>query len=127
MNQQSFRMLANVPQIAFVPDELIERCQTFQQAVNVSRAFSSRNLSDASIADSLGMQASTWSRVLNKPRNRPSYLPETAYRKLCELFGNYGVAQWVAKSVGCQLVPATESRKDRLRRELAQLEAEEVA
>ena len=127
MNQQTFRMLANVPQIAFVPDELIERCQTFQQAVNVSRAFSARSLSDASIADSLGLQPSSWSRILNKPKNRPAYLPETAYRSLCEIFGNYGVAQWVAKSVGCQLFPAVESRKEQLKRELAQLEAEEVA
>lgn len=124
MKQGLFSFLSAVPGIDFLNDEVVERCKTFQEAVAVSRALGRRKPSDKSIAESLGMQPSVWSRIQNKPKNAPAFMPEDRYGDLCRAFGNAGVLQWMAAQVGCRLVPVTETRADRLRRELAELESE---
>jgi hypothetical protein len=65
------------------------------------------------------------SRISNKPKNAPAYMPEDKYAVLCALLGNVGVIQWLAYRAGFRLVPIVESRKQRLQRELAEIEARE--
>lgn len=115
------------PGIDLVADELIERCQSFSEALGVARALARRRLSDGAIAAHLGVQRSVWSRIQHKPANSPAYMPEDKFSDLCEALGNAAVVQWLAKQVGCRLVPIGETRKQRLERELAEITAMESA
>jgi hypothetical protein len=127
MKQNVFTFLSIVPGIDLLSEELIERCKTFQEALGVSRAMGRRKMTDGALADTLGLQRSVWSRIQHKPKDSPAYMPEDKLDALCRALGNAGVIQWLASRIGCRLVPISESRADRLRRELAELEAEAVA
>lgn len=127
MNQQQIPILSATAPVELLPDELIERCATFTQALGVAISQSQRHPGDNTIAAELGVQASVWSRISNKPKNAPAYMPEDKYAVLCALLGNVGVIQWLAYRAGFRLVPIVENRKQRLQRELAEIEAREVA
>lgn len=120
-------MLGSVPSMDLIDEQLIEQCGTFQQALGVSRAMARRKPADGVLAESLGLQKSVWSRIQHKPKDAPAYMPEDRYALLCESLGNVGVVQWLAYMVGHRLVPITETRAQRLRRELAELEQAEAA
>jgi hypothetical protein len=127
VKQGEFRMFAAVPENELLDEKLIEQCATFQQALRVSRAMARRKLADGALADELGMQRSVWSRICHKPANSPAFMPEDKFSDLCSLLGNLGVIQWLAYRAGHRLVPIAETRAQRLRRELAELEAQEAA
>lgn len=127
MNQGVFSILSAVAGLDLLSDDMIERCKTFQEAVAVSRALGKRKPSDKVVAENIGIQPSVWSRIQNKPKNSPAYMPEDRYGDLCRSFGNVGVLQWLASQAGFRLVPVAETRADRLRRELAEIEAEAAA
>ena len=122
MHQQQIRMLGSLPQLDLVDEGLIERCESFQQALAVSRAMGRRKPSDGVLADLIGVLPCVWSRIQNKPKNRPAYMPEGGYKSLCDAVGNVGVIQWLANEVGMALVPKRETREQQLRRELAEIE-----
>lgn len=123
MHQQEMRIMGVVPSLELVDDKLIERCATYQQALATARAMGRRKPTDGQLADAIGVLACVWSRIQNKPKNRPAYTPEDAYKTICEAVGNVGVIQWLADQVGYALVPKAETREQKLRRELAELEA----
>jgi hypothetical protein len=127
MHQQEIRILHSEPPLELVDDGLIERCQSFQQALAVSRAMGRRKLSDASLADAVGVLPCVWSRIQHKPKNRPAYMPEDAYKDVCSAFGNVGLIQWLAHQVGMALIPKRETREQQLRRELAEIEQARAA
>lgn len=122
MRQQEMRILGTVPQLELVDDGLIERCESFQQALAISRAMARRKPSDGNLADLIGVLPCVWSRIQNKPKNRPAYMPEDAYKNVCEALGNAGVVQWLANQIGMALVPKRETREQQLRRELMEIE-----
>jgi hypothetical protein len=123
MHQQEIRILGQVPQLDLVDEGLIERCDSFQQALAVSRAMGRRKPSDGAIADVVGVLPCVWSRIQNKPKNRPAYMPEDGYKLFCDAVGNVGVVQWLADQVGMSLVPKRETREQQLERELVELRA----
>ncbi len=127
MMQRQIPMMAVIPPPALLDPAVIESCANFKQALAVSMGLARTNASDASIADSLGILACVWSRIKNQPKNRPAYLSPDSYNDLFAALGNVGVLQWLADKAGYSLVPKAESRKERLRRELAELEASEAA
>lgn len=120
-------MMAAVPPLDALDEAMFASCGTFQQALGVSRALGRRKWSDASLADELGLQASVWSRIQHKPQSAPAYMPEDKLPMLCEALGNVGILQWLAYRCGFRLVPVAETRAQKLRRELAELEAAESA
>lgn len=124
MNPNLFAGLSGVPGIDLVADELIAGCKSFKQALGVAKALSRKEISDGDIAETLGMQASVWSRIQHKPKNSPAYLPEDKVAELCAALGNAAIVQWLARRVGCRLVPLTdnERRRAELLRQLAELE-----
>jgi hypothetical protein len=122
MHQQKLRILGAVPQLELVDDGLIERCESFQQALAISRAMARRKPSDGALADVIGVLPCVWSRIQNKPKNRPAYLPEEAYKSVCDALGNVGLIQWLANQVGMSLIPKRETREQQLRRELQEIE-----
>ena len=127
MNQRTIPILAALPPLDVLDEAMFATCASFQQALGVARALGRRKWSDVSLADELGMQPSVWSRIQHKPANAPVYMPEDKLPTLCEAFGNVGILQWLAYRCGFRLVPIAETRTQRLRRELADLEAAEVA
>jgi hypothetical protein len=127
MNQKVFPMLGSVPSPELLDEALIERCQSFVQALGVSRSQSRVHPSNKAIAAELGLQPSVWSRIANKPKDAPAYMPEDKLPELCNHLGNVGVLQWLAYRAGFRLVPIAETRAQRLRRELAELEMLEAA
>lgn len=122
MHQQEMRILGAVPQLERVDDGFIERCASFQQALAISRAMGRRKPSDSALADVIGVLPCVWSRIQNKPKNRPAYMPEDAYELFCSAVGNVGVIQWLADRVGYALVPKRETREQEIRRELEEIE-----
>jgi hypothetical protein len=127
MHQQEIRILSQTTPLDVVDDSLIERCVTFQQALAISRAMARRKPNDASLADSIGVLPCVWSRIQNKPKNRPAYLPEEAFAVLCNELGNVGLIQWLAAQVGMQVVPKRETREQALIRELEEIQAAKQA
>ena len=127
MRQHELRILSAVPALDRIDDTLIERCVSFQQALAVSRAMGRRKPNDAAIADAVGVLPCVWSRIQNKPKNRPAYTPEDKFAALCDAVGNVGVIQWLAAQVGMELVPKVETREQLLRRELAEIEQARAA
>lgn len=125
VKQGEIRILGAVKSLDFLDLALLERCKTFKQALAVSQGMARTNASDTSIADAIGRDPSVWSRIKNKPKERPAFMPEDQYAALCNALGNRGVVQWLALQVGCRLAPIEESRADRLRRELAEIESQE--
>lgn len=126
MHQQEMRIIGTVPPLDLVDEGLIERCESFQQALAMSRAMARRKPTDGVLADQIGVLPCVWSRIQNKPKNRPAYMPEDAYKTVCESLGNVGLVQWLASQVGMSLVPKHETREQKLRRELAEIEAARV-
>ena len=123
MHQQEMRIIGTVPALDLVDEGLIERCESFQQALAMSRAMARRKPTDGVLADQIGVLPCVWSRIQNKPKNRPAYMPEDAYKTVCESLGNVGLVQWLASQVGMSLVPKHETREQKLRRELAEIES----
>lgn len=123
MRQQEMRILGWVDHLDVLDDDLIERCTSFQQALAISRAMGRRKPSDGAIADTIGVLPCVWSRIQNKPKNRPAYMPEDAYAVICGALGNVGVVQWLAAQVGMQVIPKRETREQQLERELAEVRA----
>jgi len=126
MNQREIPMMAALSRPELLDEALIERCQNFVQALGVARSQSRVHPADKSIAEEIGVQASVWSRIANKPKNSPAYMPEDQFPQLCEYLGNVGVLQWLAYRCGYRLVPIAETRAQKLRRELAEIEAAEA-
>lgn len=126
MNQRQFPILSAARPVELLPEELIDRCASFTQALGVAMSQSNRHPSDRTIAEELGVQASVWSRISNKPKNAPAFMPEDKYAVLCAALGNVGVIQWLAYQAGFRLVPIAETRKQKLQRELAEIEAREA-
>jgi hypothetical protein len=124
MNPNLFSSLSAVPGIDLVADELIQHCPTFTQALGIARALSRKSISDGDLAETLGMQASVWSRIQRKPANSPAYMPEDKFAPLCRTLGNAAVLQWLAARIGFRLVPITETDRKRaaLLQQLANLE-----
>lgn len=127
MNQQQIPMMAAMPPLDTLDEEMFASCSSFVQALGVSRALGRRKWSDTALAEELGMQQSVWSRIQHKPKNAPAYMPEDRIPALCAALGNIGILQWMAYRCGYRLVPITETRAQKLRRELAELEAAEQA
>lgn len=108
-------------------EALLEKCTSFKQALAVSMGLARTNIADANLADQLGVMPCVWSRIKNQPKNRPAYLSPDLLSSLSEALGNRGVLQWLALQQGCRIVPREETRAQRLRRELAELEEQEQA
>lgn len=122
-SQRELRVFGAIPAMDFIDEELLSRCKDFSQALAICWALSRTKPTQDAMATQIGVDNAVMSRIARKPKNRPAYMPERAYAPLCELLGNVGVLQWLAAQVGCRLVPATETRAQKLRRELAALEA----
>lgn len=126
MKQGELHILGAINALDFLDEAILERCKTFKQALAVSQGMARTNATDATIADAIGRDPAVWSRIKNKPKNRPAFMPEDEFPHLCAALGNRGVVQWLAMQVGCRLVVREESRADKLRRELAEIEDEEM-
>lgn len=125
--QREIPMMAAIKAPAMLDEAVLERCNNFKQALAVSMGLARSNISDANLADALGLMPCVWSRIKNQPKNRPAYLSPDALSVLSEALGNRGVLQWLAMQQGCRIVPREETRAQRLRRELAEIEAAEAA
>lgn len=125
MKQGELHILGAINALDFVDEVLLERCKTFKHALAVSQGLARTNATDGSIADAIGRDPAVWSRIKNKPKNRPAFMPEDEYLHLCTALGNLGPLQWLAMQVGCRLQRGVESRAAKLRRELAEIEAQE--
>jgi hypothetical protein len=123
--QREMPFVQVLPPMRFLDEDDIARCKTFPQAFWLAQSQSNRGFTQDAIASHIGVDNGTMSRIIKKPKNRPAYLREDAFKDLCELFGNVGLIQWLAAQVNCKVVPATESRAERLRRELAEIEGQE--
>ena len=127
MMQRQIPMMAAIDPPALLDEAVLERCHNFKQALAVSMGLARTNIADNNLADVLGVLPCVWSRIKNQPKNRPAYLSPDSYPGLFDALGNVGVLQWLAMRAGYALVPRAETRAQRLRRELAEIESLERA
>ena len=127
MQQREMPMMQVIAPPALLDEALLEKCGNWKQALAVSMGLARTHLSDSSLADDLSLLPCVWSRIKNQPKNRPAYLSPDSYPALYAHLGNVGVLQWMAMKAGYSLVPRAETRAQRLRRELAELERAEAA
>jgi hypothetical protein len=127
MQQREMRMMQVIAPPALLDEALLEKCSNWKQALAVSMGLARGQIADSCLADDLGVLPCVWSRIKNQPKNRPAYLSPDAYPALYAHLGNVGVLQWMALKAGFSLVPRAETRAQRLRRELAELERSEAA
>lgn len=125
MMQREIPMMAVLAPPALLDEAVLEGCKNFKQALAVSMGMARTNITDNNLADTLGLLPCVWSRIKNQPKNRPAYLSPDSFTSLFDALGNVGVLQWLAMRAGYSLVPRAETRAQRLRRELAELEAME--
>lgn len=126
MMQRELPMMTVIAPPALLDESLLEGCASFKQALAVSMGLARSNIADNNLADTLGVLPCVWSRIKNQPKNRPAFLSPDSFTTLFDALGNVGVLQWLALRAGYSLVPRAETRKQRLRRELAELEAREA-
>jgi hypothetical protein len=127
MMQRQFPMMSVIEPPSLLEEAYVEKCANFKQALAVSMGLARTNISDNNLADTIGVLPCVWSRIKNQPKNRPAYLSPDSFQDLCAALGNVGVLQWLALKAGYRLVPIAETRAQRLRRELAELEMAEAA
>jgi hypothetical protein len=112
---QSVLVLTKTPRQAVIPKEMIWAKKTAGSAVRLSMDVAM--LEDKEVYLSMGIDASTWSRILNDKAT----LPADKISLFCEVVGNRIYVDWVAYQVGCttSLIETEAERLYRLERDRA--------
>lgn len=115
--QTEIRMLAPVRGMSCAADDLINRAQSMQGAIQLCIALS--GLTNDAICERLGIDRGHFSNIVRGRGN----LPPNKLVPLMELCGNYAPLQYLARSCGFELFKdAKQQRKAELLAELAMLE-----
>lgn len=97
-SQMTFPVVAQMPRPVFVPDALLDKCETRLAAIRLCIELS--NFSHDMIRDRLGIDKGHFSRMLSGRAN----FDERKIAALMELCGNLAPLQWEAKRMGYALV-----------------------
>lgn len=123
--QNELRLLGQVRQPSHDDHDVVTRLPSFRAALR--RAVALSGLDQGEIAHALDIDAGDFSRMIKEPRHagaRPRAFPADKLDAFARITGSLVVQQWLCAQVGTQPVVMHETRAQRLRRELAELEAQ---
>lgn len=113
------RLLGETRKPDYVELKLLAQCETFLQAIHLCIHLS--RLPHYAIAEKLGVDRGHWTRMMQGQ----AHFPTNKIASLMQLCGNYAPLQWLAKATGQEIaIDQRELRKQQLRRELAELDAQ---
>ena len=117
--QREIRLLGEVRRPDYVELKLLAQCENFLHAIHLCIHLS--KLPHYAIAEKLGVDRGHWTRMMQGQ----AHFPTNKIPSLMQLCGNYAPLQWLAKASGQEIaVDQRELRRQQLRRELAELEAQ---
>lgn len=118
-SQRRMRFLGETRKPDYVELKLLGQCETFLQAIHLCVHLSS--LPHYAIAEKLGIDRGHWTRMMQGQ----AHFPTNKIADLMQLCGNYAPLQWLAKATGQEIaVDQRELRRQQLRQELAELDAQ---
>lgn len=112
--QKELALLGSVKHPERVPAHLVSLCRSSGEAVLLAIRYGKK--SQRQVAQSIGMEPAQLSRIVTGGAHMPADLAV----EFAHAVGNWGWSQWLAHSVGMELVVRSESPEERL----ARLEAE---
>lgn len=117
--QREMRFLGESRKPDYVELKLLAGCETLLQAIHLCVQLS--RYKHYTIADKLGIDRGHWTRMMQGQ----AHFPTNKLAALMQLCGNYAPLQWLAKATGQEIaIDQRELRKQQLRRELAELDAQ---
>lgn len=120
--QREMPFFADLPDPEFLPDHLIETCNSFGDALSLCIQYS--RLSYEAISNRSGINPPTISKMLKGSAGIKRKQLETIQR-IC---GNYAIAQFFARDAGCHLVRTTDDEElQELKKRIAIIEGKRVA
>lgn len=113
------RLIGETTKPDYVELKLLDQCETLLHAIHLCVQLSRQK--HYSVADQLGIDRGHWSRIMQDQ----AHFPTNKLAALMQLCGNYAPLQWLAKATGQEIaIDQRELRKQQLRRELAELDAQ---
>jgi hypothetical protein len=122
-SQTSLRLIGEVRTPRLAEPELVERLPTFRAALRY--AINHSGLAQEEIAGALGINAGDFSRMVREPTHDGARLrafPSEKLEDFARVTGSKAPQQWLAFRIGDELIAQRETRRQRLERELAELE-----
>ena len=117
--QREMRMLGETRKPDYVEMKLLGQCETLLQAIHLCIHLS--RFPHYVIAEKLGVDRGHWTRMMQGQ----AHFPTNKIASLMQLCGNYAPLQWLAKATGQEIaIDQRELRKQQLRAELAELDAQ---
>jgi transcriptional regulator with XRE-family HTH domain len=117
--QSEMRLLGEARRPDYVEMKLLAQCETLLQAIHLCVHLS--RLPHYAIAEKLGIDRGHWTRIMQGQ----AHFPTNKIAALMQLCGNYAPLQWLAKATGQEIaIDQRELRRQQLRRELAELDAQ---
>jgi hypothetical protein len=117
--QREIRLIGESRKPDYVELKLLNQCETLLHAIHLCVHLSS--LPHYVIAEKLGVDRGHWTRIMQNQ----AHFPTNKLASLMQLCGNYAPLQWLAKATGQEIaIDQRELRRQQLRRELAELDAQ---
>lgn len=117
--QREMRLLGESRKPDYVEIKLLGQCETLLQAIHLCIHLS--RLPHYVVAEKLGVDRGHWTRMMQGQ----AHFPTNKIASLMQVCGNYAPLQWLAKATGQEIaVDQRELRRQQLRRELAELDAQ---
>jgi hypothetical protein len=117
--QREMRLLGETRKPDYVELKLLAQCESLLQAIHLCIHLS--QLPHYVVAEKLGVDRGHWTRMMQGQ----AHFPTNKIAALMQVCGNYAPLQWLAKATGQEIaVDQRELRRQQLRRELAELDAQ---
>lgn len=125
--QSQLRLIGEVREPRLADPEVVERLPTFRAALRF--AINHSGLDQEEVALALGIDCGDFSRMVKEPKHanaRPRNLQSSKLAAFSRITGSLAPQQWLCLQVGMEPVAQRETKRQRLERELAELEAKEA-
>jgi hypothetical protein len=119
--QGNLRLIGEVRTPRMADADVIAGLPTFRAALRF--AVNRSGIDQESVADALGIDPASFSRMIREPRKVAARPREFPHEKLADFYavtGSLAPLQWICARSGMEPVPMRETRIERLERELAE-------
>lgn len=126
--QPQLRLIGQVKEPRHADADVVSKLPSFRAALRY--AINHSGIDQEEVASALGMDPGCLSRTIRDPKHdnaRKRNFDVTELATFVRVTGSFAPIQWLCMQLGQEPVHMRETRAQRLRRELAELEAQEAA